>query len=119
MDPAPLLPQQPDTRLPHIHAVLLARYGKPSPAHAARLTCPASGSTIFAIPRLREVQEILGHRTFAMTIRYSHLSTAHERAAVDRLDGLTPAAESAPKAETLAQEMAQGARIGPERAVSP
>ncbi len=41
---------------------------------------------------LREVQEVLGHRTFAMTLRYSHLSPAHLRSAVDRLDGLTTAA---------------------------
>jgi site-specific recombinase XerD len=45
--------------------------------------------------QLREVQEILGHRTFAMTLRYSHLSTAHVRAAVDRLDGLTGSAPAA------------------------
>jgi len=38
---------------------------------------------------LRDVQEVLGHRTFAMTLRYAHLSPAHLRTAVDRLDGLT------------------------------
>lgn len=31
MDSAPLFPTPVDTRLPHIHAVLLARYGKPAP----------------------------------------------------------------------------------------
>jgi hypothetical protein len=36
---------------------------------------------------------VLGHRDFKMTLRYSHLSPAHLRAAVDRLDGLTPAAQ--------------------------
>jgi len=31
MDPAPLFPQPVDTRLPRIHGLLLARYGKPAP----------------------------------------------------------------------------------------
>jgi len=31
MDPAPLFPQPVDSRLPHIHDVLLARYGRPAP----------------------------------------------------------------------------------------
>src|SRR5438094_3197720 len=38
---------------------------------------------------LKEVQEVLGHKDFKMTLRYAHLSPAHLRAAVDRLDGLT------------------------------
>jgi site-specific recombinase XerD len=59
---------------------------------------------------LKEVQEILGHRTFSMTLRYAHLSPAHLRGAVDRLDGLT-----ATKSVTMAQEMAQSARIEPDR----
>jgi len=29
---------------------------------------------------LKEVQEVLGHRTFTMTLRYSHLSPSHLRA---------------------------------------
>jgi integrase len=45
---------------------------------------------------LKEVQEILGHRTFAMTLRYAHLSPAHLRGAVDRLDGLTGSVLIAP-----------------------
>jgi site-specific recombinase XerD len=36
---------------------------------------------------LRTVQELLGHKTLAMTLRYSHLSPAHRLAAVQRLDG--------------------------------
>jgi integrase len=48
---------------------------------------------------LKEVQEIRGHRTFSMTLRYAHLSPAHLRGAVDRLDGLTSMAptEAGPK----------------------
>jgi hypothetical protein len=35
---------------------------------------------------LRTVQELLGHKTVAMTLRYSHLSPAHQLDAVQRLD---------------------------------
>jgi len=35
---------------------------------------------------LRTVQELLGHKTVAMTLRYSHPSPAHQLAAVQRLD---------------------------------
>jgi len=34
---------------------------------------------------LRTVMAIAGHKTMAMTIRYSHLAPAHNLAAVDRL----------------------------------
>jgi integrase len=55
---------------------------------------------------LKDVQEILGHADLKMTMHYSHLSPAHLRATVDRLDGLTnccPAAAAvAPPAEQLA-----------------
>ena len=38
---------------------------------------------------LRDVQEILGHADLKMTQRYAHLSPAHLRGAVERLEGLT------------------------------
>ena len=38
---------------------------------------------------LKEVQELLGHTTMTMTLRYAHLSQEHKRKAVDRLNGLT------------------------------
>jgi len=34
---------------------------------------------------LRTVQELLGHKSLAMTMRYSHLSPAHKRRAVEAL----------------------------------
>src|SRR5271169_4548635 len=38
---------------------------------------------------IRTVQELLGHKTIAMTVRYSHLAPKHTLAAVERLDALT------------------------------
>lgn len=38
---------------------------------------------------LKEVQEILGHKTMTMTLRYSHLSQDHKKKAVNLLNGLT------------------------------
>ena len=37
---------------------------------------------------LQDVQEILGHADLRMTNRYAHLSPAHLRGAVERLEGL-------------------------------
>lgn len=37
---------------------------------------------------LKTVQELLGHRTLAMTLRYSHLSQAHKKEAIRLLDNL-------------------------------
>ncbi|MCX6224497.1 MAG: tyrosine-type recombinase/integrase [Bacteroidia bacterium] len=38
---------------------------------------------------LKEVQEILGHKTMTMTLRYAHLSQDHKKKAVNLLNGLT------------------------------
>jgi hypothetical protein len=35
---------------------------------------------------LRTVQEVMGHKTLAMTLRYAHLSPGHQMDAVRRLD---------------------------------
>jgi integrase len=37
---------------------------------------------------IRTVQELMGHKTIAMTVRYSHLAPKHTLAAVERLDAL-------------------------------
>ncbi len=34
---------------------------------------------------LRTVQELLGHKSFEMTLRYAHLSPEHKKAALDTL----------------------------------
>jgi len=41
---------------------------------------------------LRTVQELMGHKTIAMTCRYAHLAGSHKLAAVERL----AAAEATP-----------------------
>ena len=43
---------------------------------------------------LRDVQELLGHKTMTMTLRYSHLSQEHKRKAVNLLNGLTSSVKS-------------------------
>ena len=38
---------------------------------------------------LKELQELLGHSSLAMTMRYAHLAPEHLRTAISRLEGLT------------------------------
>jgi len=55
--------------------------------HDLRHTC-ASHMAMRGRP-LKEIQEVLGHKSFSMTLRYAHLSPMHLRTAVESLDGLT------------------------------
>jgi integrase len=38
---------------------------------------------------IRTVQELMGHKTIGMTVRYAHLAPTHTLAAVERLDAKT------------------------------
>ncbi|MFC1488570.1 tyrosine-type recombinase/integrase [Thermodesulfobacteriota bacterium] len=38
---------------------------------------------------LKDIQELLGHKTMTMTLRYAHLTQEHKRKAVNLLNGLT------------------------------
>ena len=58
---------------------------------------------------LKEVQEILGHRTFSMTLRYAHLSPDRLRDAVSSLENW----------QTAGTTVEQTAVESPQRLVSP
>ncbi len=60
---------------------------------------------------LKEIQEVLGHKSFSMTLRYAHLSPAHLRTAVESLAGLTPLFDNP---EQMADKMAK--RVESEQA---
>ena len=62
---------------------------------------------------LREVQEVLGHKTIAMTQRYTHLAPAHLRATVAVLDdvlSLPPAPVAARHLDATIAPLPQGGR---------
>ncbi len=42
---------------------------------------------------MKEIQELMGHTTMNMTMRYAHLSQEHKKKAVNRLSGLTAPAK--------------------------
>ena len=56
---------------------------------------------------LRTVQELLGHKSIAMTVRYSHLSPTHTLAAVERLTGAIPDVPTDTKTSTTSIEQLQ------------
>ena len=39
--------------------------------------------------RLKDVQELLGHKTMTLTLRYAHLAQEYKRKAVNLFNGLT------------------------------
>ena len=57
-------------------------------SHDLRHTC-ASHLAMQGRP-LKEIQKVLGHKSFSMTLRYAHLSPMHLHTAVESLNGLTP-----------------------------
>jgi integrase len=38
---------------------------------------------------LKDIQELLGHKTMTMTLRYAHLTQEHKKKAVNLLNGIT------------------------------
>ncbi|MGB7232731.1 MAG: hypothetical protein WBD19_13750, partial [Candidatus Acidiferrum sp.] len=59
---------------------------------------------------LRTVQELLGHKVIAMTVRYAHLAPKHTLAAVERLDKPTEVStdtttDTRPPEQPTVQEM--------------
>ena len=49
----------------------------------------AASHLVMAGTGLKDVQEILGHKTMTMTLRYAHLSQEHKKKAINLLNGLT------------------------------
>lgn len=52
---------------------------------------------------LKDVQEILGHKTMTMTLRYAHLSQEHKKKAVNLLNGLTAPSFAASDCHNMSQ----------------
>jgi hypothetical protein len=62
---------------------------------------------------LRTVQELMGHKTIQMTVRYAHLAPKHQLAAVERLCD-TGAAQNEPtdtKTDTSSSEQSVAAVV--------
>jgi site-specific recombinase XerD len=57
---------------------------------------------------IRTVQELMGHKSISMTVRYSHLAPKHTLAAVELLAGGSTAASTDTKTSTEATEQIQG-----------
>ena len=55
---------------------------------------------------LKEVQEILGHKDFRMTLRYAHLSKSHLVSAVTAIEGIASLPKR-PAVDDMAHKMAQ------------
>ena len=62
---------------------------------------------------LPTVKDLMGHKTLAMTLRYSHLSTAHRVAAVRMLDAPVPSAEAGQTGTKPAPAATNGAGEAP------
>jgi hypothetical protein len=60
---------------------------------------------------LRTVQELMGHKTLAMTLRYAHLSPAHQLDAVQRLNREPTATNTATDAKPAKVARSGGAEV--------
>jgi integrase len=56
---------------------------------------------------IKEVQEILGHKSLTMTVRYAHLSQEYKKKAVNLLNGLTAPASKNKPANYINSDMSQ------------
>ncbi len=59
---------------------------------------------------LKDVQELLGHKSMSMTLRYSHLSQEHKKKAINLLNGLTASSRirhAVPKNANLPKSLLQ------------
>jgi site-specific recombinase XerD len=61
-----------------------------------------------AVVDLRTVQELMGHTTVVMTLRYSHLSPQHQQDAVERLTTRTPTVTRTATSDSSAGELKEG-----------
>jgi len=50
---------------------------------------------------LKDIQELLGHKTMTMTLRYAHLTQEHKKNAVNLLNGLTGTSGKSSKSENV------------------
>jgi hypothetical protein len=60
---------------------------------------------------LRTVQELMGHKTIAMTLRYAHLSPAHRLDAVQRLNRPRSATTTATEEQPAHVAAATGGKV--------
>ena len=60
---------------------------------------------------LRTVQEVMGHKTLAMTLRYAHLSPGHQLDAVRRLDEARTGTTAGTETEAKKAAKASGAEV--------
>jgi hypothetical protein len=56
---------------------------------------------------IRAVQELMGHKSISMTVRYSHLAPKHTLAAVELLAGGSPAMSTDTKTSTAPSQQTQ------------
>jgi len=62
---------------------------------------------------IRTVQELMGHKTISMTVRYSHLAPKHTLAAVELLAGDPPAVSTDTKTSTGPSQQTQEQVVSP------
>jgi hypothetical protein len=71
----------------------------------------AASHTVMRRRPLKEIQEVLSHKSFTLMTRYAQLSPMHLRTAVQSLEHLTCRKPSHAALDGMAQEMAQTSEI--------